>query len=77
MPRKAQDAQKAGDTFSFEDAERVAADFQTQADTLPPGDDKSALLRKAGIYRALAEMKRFLKPKTIEKATDKTADKTN
>ena len=63
--------------FSFEDAERVAADFQTQADALPSGDEKSDLVRKAGIYRALAEMKRFLKPKIIDKTIEKTTDKTD
>jgi hypothetical protein len=64
MPRKAHDAQTAGDTFRFEDADRVAADFQSRAEALPPGDERSELLRKAATYRALAEMKRFLKPKT-------------
>ncbi len=62
MPRKAH-GEQLGDTFRFEDAERVAADLQAQAEALPPGDDRSELLRKAGTYRALAEMKRFLKPK--------------
>ena len=63
MPRKAH-SEQLGDTFSFEDAERFAADFQAKAEALPPGDDRSELLRKAGTYRALADMKRFLKPKT-------------
>jgi hypothetical protein len=62
MPRKAH-SEQLGDVFSFEDAERVAAEFQAQADALPAGDDRSELLRKAVTYRALAEMKRFLKPK--------------
>ena len=64
MPRKAHNVRKSGDMFSFKDADRVAEDFQVKADALPAGNDRSELLRKAGIYRALAEMKRFLKPKT-------------
>ncbi len=62
--------------FSFEDAERVAADFQTRADALPPGEEKSDLLEEGRHLSGACRNEAFSEAQNTEKTIDGTIEKT-